>query len=203
MNHVVRKGDMGAIVDVLADAYPKAVVAQTLDGLKNRCFRFATKSGLTVSIDDVRTPEDKQKILDDHEKQAEKVEDQFHKGVITDGERRQKEVEIWNDATAMIQHQLEENLAANPFNPIDMMVRSGARGEPHADPPDRGHAWPRGQPPRRHDPPADQVELPRGPLGARVLHRHAGRPQGPGRHRRCGPPTPGTSPGVWSTSPRS
>ena len=51
---------MGAIVDVLADAYPKAVVAQTLDALKNRCFRFATKSGLTVSIDDVRTPADKQ-----------------------------------------------------------------------------------------------------------------------------------------------
>ena len=80
VNHVVRKGDMGAIVDVLADAYPKAVVAQTLDALKNRCFRFATKSGLTVSVDDVRTPADKQKILDDHEKQAEKVEDQFRKG---------------------------------------------------------------------------------------------------------------------------
>jgi len=130
VNHVVRKGDMGAIVDVLADAYPKAVVAQTLDALKNRCFRFATKSGLTVSVDDVRTPGDKQQILDEHEKQAEKVEEQFRKGVITDGERRQKEVEIWNDATATIQHQLEEGLKANPFNPIDMMVRSGARANP-------------------------------------------------------------------------
>ena len=146
--------------DVLADAYPKAVVAETLDGIKNRCFRFATQSGLTFSIDDVRTPEDKQEILDEHEKEAEKVEDQFHRGIITDGERRQKEVEIWTDATDEVQHQLEENLAANPFNPIDMMVRSGARGEHHADPPDRGHARPRGQPPRRHDPPPDQVQLP-------------------------------------------
>jgi hypothetical protein len=60
--------------------------------------------------------------------------------------------------------------------------RLGCPREHDAGPPDRGHAWPRGQPPWRHDPPPDQVELPRGPRHARVLHRHAGRPQGPGRH---------------------
>ena len=59
----------------------------------------------------------------------------------------------------------------------------GCPREHDAGAPDRGHARPGGQPPWRHDPPAHQVQLPRGPGDARVLHRHAWRPQGPGRHR--------------------
>ena len=79
--------------------YAKADVAESLDGIKNLCFRLAAQSGLTISIDDVKTPPEKAEILDRHEKEAEKVENQFRRGIITDGERRQKEVEIWTDAT--------------------------------------------------------------------------------------------------------
>ncbi|HBL08933.1 MAG TPA: DNA-directed RNA polymerase subunit beta', partial [Acidimicrobiaceae bacterium] len=96
------KKEMGLIVDELARHYPKKVVAVSLDRIKDRCFVYATRSGLTVSMDDVRTPIEKQSILDRHEKDAEKVETQFRRGIITDGERRQKEVEIWNAATAEV-----------------------------------------------------------------------------------------------------
>jgi DNA-directed RNA polymerase subunit beta' len=81
-----------------------------------------------VSINDVKTPKAKAGILDDHEKMADKVEQQFKRGIITDGERRQQEVRIWTDATAKVQNAMEVEFKAQRFNPIDMMVGSGARG---------------------------------------------------------------------------
>ncbi len=128
VNFRVGKRQMGTIVDDLARNFPKAVVARSLDGIKDTCFRFATQSGLTVSIDDVRTPVEKAEILDRHEKEADKVEQQFRRGIITDGERRQKEVEIWTAATEEVKDRMEEGLKAIKFNPIDVMVDSGARG---------------------------------------------------------------------------
>ena len=128
INDRVTKRQMGEIVDTLAEFYDKADVASSLDAIKNLCFRYATKSGLTVSIDDVQTPVEKKDILDRHEKEADKVESQFRRGIITDGERRQKEVEIWTTATDEVRVKMEEQLKARQFNPIDMMVGSGARG---------------------------------------------------------------------------
>jgi DNA-directed RNA polymerase subunit beta' len=104
------------------------VIAATLDSLKAVCYRYASQSGLTVSIDDVKTPKKKREILDGYEKQADKVETQFRRGIITDGERRQQEVTIWTDATAEVQAAMVDEFKADRFNPIDMMVTSGARG---------------------------------------------------------------------------
>ncbi len=128
INERVTKRQMGELVDTLAEDYDKADVAASLDAIKNLCFRFATRSGLTVSIDDVQTPPEKKEILDRHEKEAEKVETQFRRGIITDGERRQKEVEIWTTATDEVRVEMEKLLKEQQFNPIDMMVGSGARG---------------------------------------------------------------------------
>ena len=125
---VVKKKEMGTIVERLSDFYPKATIASSLDALKNLCYRFASQSGLTVSIDDVKTPAKKREILDSFEAQADKVETQFRRGVITDGERRQQEVRIWTEATTQVQQAMEAEFAAQRFNPIDMMVGSGARG---------------------------------------------------------------------------
>ena len=68
-------------------------------------------------------------LLDGYEAQADKVENQFRRGIITDGERRQQEVRIWTDATAEdVQAAMEAEFKSQRFNPIDMMVGSGARG---------------------------------------------------------------------------
>jgi DNA-directed RNA polymerase subunit beta' len=119
---------MSNVVERLSDHYDKSVIAATLDSLKAVCYRYASQSGLTVSIDDVKTPKKKREILDGYEKQADKVETQFRRGIITDGERRQQEVTIWTDATAEVQAAMVEEFKADRFNPIDMMVTSGARG---------------------------------------------------------------------------
>jgi len=125
-----RATSIGAIVERLAASYPKAVVAESLDRIKELGFRFATRSGLTISIDDVKTPPEKRAILDRYEKEAEKAEAQFKRGIITDDERRQKEIEIWTSANSEVGRAMERSLAKMAFNPLDMMVDSGARGNP-------------------------------------------------------------------------
>jgi DNA-directed RNA polymerase subunit beta' len=124
----IKKREMGVIVERLSDNYNAVEVATALDNIKNLCYRYASQSGLTVSIDDVKTPKVKRELLDGYEAQADKVENQFRRGIITDGERRQQEVRIWTDATAEVQAAMEAEFKAQRFNPIDMMVGSGARG---------------------------------------------------------------------------
>ena len=130
VNDVVGKRNIpiGTIVEELSANYPKNVVAPSLDRIKALGFRFAAQSGLTISINDVQTPPDKQAILDRYEKEAEKAETQFKRGIITDDERRQKEIEIWTSANSEVGRAMEAQLATIAFNPLDMMVDSGARG---------------------------------------------------------------------------
>jgi len=130
VNDVVgkRNTSIGSIVEEIAANYPKNVVAASLDKVKDLGFRYASQSGLTISIDDVRTPPEKSAILDRYEREAEKAENQFRRGIITDDERRQKEIEIWTSATSEVGRAMEKSLAAMAFNPLDMMVDSGARG---------------------------------------------------------------------------
>jgi DNA-directed RNA polymerase subunit beta' len=132
VNEIVgrRATSIGSIVEQLASSYPKAIVAESLDLIKELGFKFATRSGLTISIDDVKTPPDKREILDRYEKEAERAEAQFKRGIITDDERRQKEIEIWTSANSEVGRAMEATLALIKFNPLDMMVDSGARGNP-------------------------------------------------------------------------
>ena len=128
INTELKRSEMGRIVERLARNYPKAVVARSLDGLKDLCFRYATQSGLTISLEDIKVPADKPKILDRREKQAQQTERQFRRGIITDGERRQKEIETWLEATQEVQDSMVAALRSEELNPVNMMVDSGARG---------------------------------------------------------------------------
>ena len=145
-NSAIKKKDMTDIVDRLATEYPKAVAARSLDAIKSLCFGFAMRSGITISIDDVKTPVEKRAILDRHEDEAEKVEKQFRRGIITDGERIQKEVEIWTTATTEVLHAMEASLKDRAVQPHRDDGRLGCSREHDAGPPDRRHAWPGGQP---------------------------------------------------------
>ncbi|MXZ54039.1 MAG: DNA-directed RNA polymerase subunit beta', partial [Acidimicrobiaceae bacterium] len=128
VNFTVGQRQMGEIVDQLARGFHVAEVARSLDDVKDICFEFASRSGLTISIDDVRTPKQKTEILDRYEKQADKIERQFRRGIITDGERRQLEVEVWSEATEEVTGRMKDELESDAFNPVNMMVSSGARG---------------------------------------------------------------------------
>jgi DNA-directed RNA polymerase subunit beta' len=125
-NGEVGKKRLGQIVNDLAERYTKVVVAASLDALKDAGFRWATFSGVTVSIDDVTTPADKLQILESYEKQAAKVQKDFERGLMTDDERRQELVEIWTEASRRVGDAMEK--AFDKTNPIYMMVHSGASG---------------------------------------------------------------------------
>ncbi len=122
----ISKRELGTIVNDLAERYPKVQVAATLDALKETGFRWATRSGVTISIEDVVTPPGKAAILERYEGDAEKIEKQYSRGVITDDERRQELIEIWTKATAEVAREMEANFPKD--NPVWMMVHSGARG---------------------------------------------------------------------------
>ncbi len=125
---IVDKRRLSAIVNELAERYPKVEVAATLDALKDTGFHWATRSGVTISISDVVTPPRKGSIMESYEGKAEKVQSQYEKGLITDDERRQELIEIWTQATNEIAKEMEDNFVQSIGNPIWMMVHSGARG---------------------------------------------------------------------------
>ena len=123
-----RATPIATVVEELTAGYGRQEVAASLDRIKASGFRFASQSGLTISINDVQTPPEKKAILDRYEKEAEKAETQYKRGIITDDERRQKEVEIWTSANSEVGRAMEKTLSGISFNPLDMMVDSGARG---------------------------------------------------------------------------
>jgi DNA-directed RNA polymerase subunit beta' len=126
METVADKGQLSAIVNDLAERYPKVEVAAALDRIKDAGFHWATRSGVTVALSDILTPPNKREIITGYEKQAAKVQDQFDKGLTTEAERRQELIEIWNRATAEVAKAMEDNLPES--NNINRMVSSGARG---------------------------------------------------------------------------
>src|SRR5213078_4755629 len=125
-NHSVLKPDVARLVDEVVHRYDRAQVEQVLDELKNLGFHYATRAGVTIGIQDVTTPEAKAAILDEHEKRAQKVEQQYRKRLITDDERRQELIEIWTQATDEVKDAMERQFTVT--NSIYMMANSGARG---------------------------------------------------------------------------
>jgi len=128
VNAPVLKSDVRTLIDEIIRKYDKPDVANTLDAIKTLGFTFATKAGLTIGLEDVKTPPEKAAILEAFEKRADKMEGLYQKGVITDAERHQELIEIWNEATDQVKDAMSATLMAEKFNPMDMMVRSGARG---------------------------------------------------------------------------
>ncbi len=105
---------------------------QMLDELKELGFQYATKSGISIGIDDMLIPGDKFTLVDNTEKEVVKVQQQYLDGAITNGERYNKVVAIWSDITEKVAEQMfkamERQDKEGVINPIYVMADSGARG---------------------------------------------------------------------------
>jgi DNA-directed RNA polymerase subunit beta' len=131
-NRQVKKSELG---DLIWKCYKFAGHEKTvamLDKLKELGFREATKSGCSIGIDDMIIPKEKDQEIEAAQKQIREVEKQYRKGVITPGERYNKIVDIWTHCTDMISNvmfkTLEQNQGKKEYNPVYLMVDSGARG---------------------------------------------------------------------------
>ncbi len=121
------------LVQIISSAFRKAGnlrTAEFLDQLKDIGFRYATLGGLSVSLEDVMIPREKDSIIERAQKQVDEVYSQYTRGFITNGERYNKVIDIWTRATTRVAEKLFDTLqhSREGFNSLYMMVDSGARG---------------------------------------------------------------------------
>ncbi|MFC1932970.1 DNA-directed RNA polymerase subunit beta' [Chloroflexota bacterium] len=125
-NKVVDKSGLKHIVTDCSKLLSDEDMGVILDSLKQLGFQYATKSGTTIAMSDVKVPEKKPELLEEAEAKAAVIENQYHRGLITEGERYNGVVGVWTEATDKITDALSESL--DRYGGIYMMATSGAKG---------------------------------------------------------------------------
>ena len=137
VNQLLKKKTLASLID---ESYRVAGPSETvifLDKLKDMGFTFATRAGISICLDDMHIPSKKQEFLDRAMAEVDEVSNQYADGLITDGERYNKVIDIWGQVTEAISGEMMGELGVGQegrqrrgreFNPIFMMADSGARG---------------------------------------------------------------------------
>ncbi|MGN1301272.1 MAG: DNA-directed RNA polymerase subunit beta' [Clostridia bacterium] len=126
INFPVMKKNLGSIIAKCIDVHGLNVTAEVLDYIKALGYKYATKGAFTVSVSDVAVPEAKKEILANSEKQVEEIAKQYRRGLITNDERYDSVIKVWEKATDDVTEAMKDNF--DELNPIYMMAQSGARG---------------------------------------------------------------------------
>ena len=131
-NKVAGKKQLGDIISRCYKAVGQQRTVETLDRLKEVGFREVTRAGASIGINDMMIPKEKATLIESAEKQIVEVQKQYRRGIITDGERKNKVQDIWTHTGEEIANALfrtiEHNDGRKEMNPLFMMVDSGARG---------------------------------------------------------------------------
>jgi len=130
INAATNRGKLEDIVAKTFWLYGQSTTVKFLDRLKSVGFEYATKAGITVSIDDLVVPKEKETLITQAETEVKKIQKRYEKGVITNGERYNQVIDTWTRTTADIANVMFDNLSLEDkgFNPVYMMADSGARG---------------------------------------------------------------------------
>ena len=123
---VTTKDELSLIVDRCIKYHGNAVTCEVLDKMKEQGFRYSTKGAITISVYDMTIPPEKKTLLAEAEKKVDVITDFYKKGMLSDEERSQRVVAIWDTCTKDVATALQKNL--DKYNPINMMAVSGARG---------------------------------------------------------------------------
>lgn len=126
-NEPMTKKKLGQVMAATYQKYGQAKAAEIADGLKDIGFEYATTSGLSMGMDDFRSVNGLEKILEEGETKATKISEQYDQGFITDDERYRLIVESWSDVSAQVQNQLSEQFIEEDSS-MSVAVVSGARG---------------------------------------------------------------------------
>ncbi|HIP30765.1 MAG TPA: DNA-directed RNA polymerase subunit beta' [Sulfurospirillum arcachonense] len=129
-NIVMKKKNIGALVDYVFKVGGLSVTAEFLDHLKDLGFKYATSAGISVSIDDIRVPDTKVAKIAEAKKKVADIQKQYNSGLLTDQERYNKIIDIWTDANNDVASEMMKLTETDKdgFNSIYMMADSGARG---------------------------------------------------------------------------
>ena len=126
INETVGKKGLGKIVAKCYKKLGASATANMLDGIKAQGYKYSTQAGFTVAFSDIIVPDEKVDILAASDAEVERIEQKFRRGLITEEERYNLVIKVWNKATKDVTDALLQNL--DKFNNINMMATSGARG---------------------------------------------------------------------------
>ncbi len=126
INFTIAKKQLKQLIAKCIDVHGLDRTAELLDYIKSTGYKYCTTAGMTVSIDDVKVPEEKAEDLEEAQKEVDKVTAQYTRGLITDNERYNNVIKIWEKATDKVADAMQKNF--DDLNPIYMMSKSGARG---------------------------------------------------------------------------
>ena len=133
INGLIKKKGIKELFSLIFRNYGRETLVLAADAVKELGFLFATRAGISFGMDDMVVPAEKGKLVDGATKEVDAVEQQYRDGAITNRERQNKVVDIWNRVTdqvadVMFKQMRKEEVAAQGFNPIFIMADSGARG---------------------------------------------------------------------------
>ena len=122
----VMKKSMGTIIERTIRKHGLSESAEVIDYIKALGFKYSTVAGITFSMSDVQVPAAKKDLLKEADSKIETIRKQYARGLITNDERYNEVIKVWEDTTKEVSNAMEENF--DDLNPIYMMVKSGARG---------------------------------------------------------------------------
>ncbi|MCD5396339.1 MAG: DNA-directed RNA polymerase subunit beta' [Candidatus Pacebacteria bacterium] len=114
------------LVSKIIQKYDNTVACQTLDKIKELGFEYATLSGLSWGMDDLIVPKEKEKLIKEAEEEIDKIEEYYNKGFLTEEERRERIIEVWQRVKSEIQKLVPQVLPKN--GTVFAIVDAGARG---------------------------------------------------------------------------
>ncbi len=120
------KKQLGEIVDRTIKKHGPTVTAQVLDDIKANGFKYSTKASISISVSDMTVPEEKKELIAAAEHEVEQITKNFRRGLLSDKERYDSVIKVWEETTKKVEEALLACLSR--YNPIKMMADSGARG---------------------------------------------------------------------------
>ena len=126
IDFVTTSDELGKIVDRCIRYHGNATTVEVLDKIKSQGYKYSTRGSITISVYDMTIPETKKEIMEQAEKDVDKITALYNRGLLSDSERRERVLAIWEKCTKDVSTELQKNLA--PYNPLNMMAVSGARG---------------------------------------------------------------------------
>ena len=126
VDYKVKKKNLEEIIYRCFRKHGNAKTAEVLDSIKEKGFRYSTLGAITISVSDITVPEEKKTLIQQAEKKVLEYEKKYRRGLMTDEERYENVIKIWNQTTEDVTNALMDNL--DPLNPIYIMSVSGARG---------------------------------------------------------------------------
>jgi len=129
-NKILKKKDIGTLVDYIYANSGIGYTSEFLDNLKDVGFKYATRSGVSISIDDIKVPASKEATVAEAKEQVIEIQKQYGKGLLTEQERYNKIIDIWTDTNNTVAAELMSLIKKDKegFNSVHMMADSGARG---------------------------------------------------------------------------